>query len=178
MLNNKKDEIKAGFFVRFAAYCVDMFLVSIALCFIKLPLWVATLFNPDALIARDFIFEYSIKDILFYCLQAAYFIIMTYKTGATAGKMLFRIKVVREDGEPLKLFDVVYRETVGRFLSALILNIGYLIAGFSDDKKGLHDILSDTRVVYALSSEKPIAKKINKAVNQENSEWEQLSFEI
>ena len=73
---------------------------------------------------------------------------MTYKTGSTLGKKAFNLKVVSDNNEPLKLFDIIYRETIGRFLSALICCVGYFMALVRDDKKGLHDILSDTSVVY------------------------------
>ena len=48
----------------------------------------------------------------------------------------------------MTFFEVVFRETVGRFLSALILSIGYIMIAVDKQKRGLHDILSDTNVVY------------------------------
>ena len=50
--------------------------------------------------------------------------------------------------EKLTLFNVVYRETVGRFLCSLPVNIGYIVAGIDSEKRGFHDLLCDTRVVY------------------------------
>ena len=44
--------------------------------------------------------------------------------------------------------NVVYRETVGRFLCSLPVNIGYIVAGIDSEKRGFHDLLCDTRVVY------------------------------
>ena len=64
----------------------------------------------------------------------------------------FNLRVVpaeTKDGEKLRLFDVVYRETIGKFLSGVIMNIGYIIAGIDSVKRALHDILCDTRVIYA-----------------------------
>ena len=43
----------------------------------------------------------------------------------------------------------MYRETIGKFLSGVIMNIGYIIAGIDSEKRALHDILCDTRVIYA-----------------------------
>ena len=43
---------------------------------------------------------------------------------------------------------MVYRETVGRFLCSLPVNIGYIVAGIDSEKRGFHDLLCDTRVVY------------------------------
>jgi uncharacterized RDD family membrane protein YckC len=36
---------------------------------------------------------------------------------------------------------------VGKFLSALILGIGYLMAGFDRNKQGLHDRIAGTYVI-------------------------------
>ena len=46
------------------------------------------------------------------------------------------------------MFEVIYRETIGRFLSGLILCAGYFMIGLQKEKCGLHDLMSDTRVVY------------------------------
>ena len=42
----------------------------------------------------------------------------------------------------------MFRETFGRFLSEIIIYIGYIIAGADRQKRGLHDLLSDTCVIY------------------------------
>ena len=56
--------------------------------------------------------------------------------------------VSKNPEEKLPLFNVVYRETVGRFLCSLPVNIGYIVAGIDSEKRGFHDLLCDTRVVY------------------------------
>ena len=73
----------------------------------------------------------------------------TYHTGTTLGKKALNLRVVRVDDERLTLLTVIYRETIGRFLCALILCVGYLLIGVDKEKRGLHDILCDTRVIYA-----------------------------
>lgn len=82
------------FFVRFAAYLADMVIVSTALFFVRLPVWVTGIINPGNFLLKDFVFEYSIADILFYVLASAYFILLTYFTGSTLGKRLFNIRVI------------------------------------------------------------------------------------
>lgn len=66
--------------------------------------------------------------------------------GATPGKMAMGIKIVRSDGSP-----VSYLRAFGRFfahqLSGSIMYIGYIIAFFDDQKRGLHDHICDTRVI-------------------------------
>ena len=59
------------------------------------------------------------------------------------------LRVVSADGQKLTILNVVYRETIGRFLCSLSVGIGYIIAGVDREKRGLHDILCDTRVIYA-----------------------------
>lgn len=70
------------------------------------------------------------------------------KFGATPGKMACKIKVVRADGSPL-----TYGRACGRvfaeILSGLICYIGYIMAGFDEEKRSLHDRICDTRVIKA-----------------------------
>ena len=148
MQNNAEDQVAAGFFVRLAAYLVDMIIVGAILLTVRFPLWILNLFNGDSIVFQDLIFQYSIKDMMLYLLKAAYFVLLTYFTGATLGKRLFHIQVVSAENRDFTFFEIVYRETVGKFLSAVIIYAGYLMVIVSSRKVGLHDILSDTRVIY------------------------------
>ena len=141
--------------MRFAAFLIDSLIVGILTLAARLVLAVSFsvfgLFEVNPLDV-EVLFTYTVKDIILYLLGAAYYIICTYCAGTTAGKRLFNLRVVpaeTKDGEKLRLFDVVYRETIGKFLSGVIMNIGYIIAGIDSEKRALHDILCDTRVIYA-----------------------------
>ena len=59
-----------------------------------------------------------------------------------------KIKVVDVEGQKLTFMSVLIRETVGRYLSALIMYVGYIIAGLDTRKQGLHDKIADTLVIY------------------------------
>jgi uncharacterized RDD family membrane protein YckC len=65
---------------------------------------------------------------------------------ATLGKMAIGIKVVRTDGDQITL-----ARGVGRYfatiISGLTLLIGYIMAGFTEQKRALHDMICDTLVV-------------------------------
>ena len=37
----------------------------------------------------------------------------------------------------------------GKWLSSFILGIGYIMAGFDSQKRALHDMICDTRIVWA-----------------------------
>ncbi len=146
--DNQMERVYAGFFVRLAAYVVDMLIVGLALLSVRIPRLVLLLADPDNVMVKKFIFNYSVLDIVIYVLTILYFILMTYYTGSTLGKKLFQLKVVSAQNQKLTLFEVVYRETIGRFLSSVILNLGYLMIVIDGEKRGVHDMLSDTRVIY------------------------------
>ena len=135
----------AGFFVRVVAYLIDSLIAFIAGGIIKAPFKLAAGAGLTALKA-NFIFQHSFIDVIGYVGMVSYFILMTYLTHTTLGKMLFNLEVVTKDGE-WTFLNILYRETVGRFLSD-ILCIGYLAVIVSASKQGFHDMLCDTYVVY------------------------------
>lgn len=150
MQNHNKEQISyGGFFARWAAYIVDSIIVGFVLLLVKIPMAMAGMMNPELSLLKQVLFEYSVWDIFLYLLSVLYFIILTYYTGQTVGKKLFHLKVVSSDDSKLSLLNVIYRETIGRYLSTVILCIGYIMVGVDKEKKALHDILCDTRVIYA-----------------------------
>ncbi len=141
-------QIYAGFFVRLAAFLVDMLIVQAALLFVRIPIWLFSMGDPDNMLTRDFIFQYSVADIVCYLLMLAYFVLMTYYTNATLGKKLFQIRVVSTQDRDMTFFEVLYRESIGRYLSGIILHLGYILILAQKEHRGIHDLLSDTCVIY------------------------------
>ena len=148
MQTNTKDQVYAGFFVRLTAFLVDMIIVNAALLVIRIPMWILSLNSPDNVLVRDFIFQYSIVDIVCYLLTVLYFTLLTYYTGATLGKKLFQLRVVSTEDRKMTFFEVLYRESIGRFLSGVIMNLGYLLILAQKEHRGIHDLLADTSVIY------------------------------
>lgn len=148
MQDNTDNLVYAGFFVRLAAYLTDMAIISVILLVVRIPIWFSKIFNSQNILVRDLFFKYSLADILFYILTVTYFVLLTYFTGSTIGKKLFNIKVICSEKRKFTFFEILFRETFGRFLSKVIIYIGYIIAGADRQKRGLHDLLSDTCVVY------------------------------
>ena len=139
----------AGFWVRLSAYVIDSVVVFTGLLIVRLIFAGISLAGGDAITGTDILFHYSLKDIVLYGLKVLYFIAFTYLTGTTRGKKAMNLRVVSSNPEEkLTLLNVVYRETVGRFLCSLPVNIGYIVAGIDSEKRGFHDMLCDTRVVY------------------------------
>jgi uncharacterized RDD family membrane protein YckC len=65
---------------------------------------------------------------------------------ATYGKMAMGIKVTDLEGRRISFWRGLGRE-FAKFLSAIILMIGYIMAAFTERKQALHDIIAGTLVV-------------------------------
>lgn len=145
MQNQLENKVYAGFFVRLVAFAVDSLIAAMAAGIVKLPFAFMAMAGAGFL-KSNFIFHHSVLDVVGYLGMAAYFVLLTYFTHSTPGKMMFRLEVVTLDQE-WSFGNILYRETVGRFLSSLFC-IGYLVVLGQPEKQGFHDMLCDTRVVY------------------------------
>jgi len=126
----------AGFWIRFVAAIVDTIIVWIGSFIVSITL-AATMPVPAWLI-------YSIE----FIIPFVYFIVMTDKYQATFGKMIVGIKVIADNGQNASLGSIILREIIGKLVSMLILMIGYVMAGFTEKKQALHDMMAGTVVVY------------------------------
>jgi uncharacterized RDD family membrane protein YckC len=130
----------AGFWIRFLAIIIDFFfflLVQSVLWGVGWIVWGAGIGVGRALWTATHLFNGLI--------HAAYVIGFHWRWGQTFGKMLLQIRVVRVDGGPLGLGQSIGRY-FATFLSAIILDIGFIMAGVRRDKRALHDLLAGTRV--------------------------------
>ncbi len=122
----------AGFWVRVAAYCIDVLVLIgfelLIFCFY----FVTGSFALGAII-------FSIV-ILFY----APTMIVLYQ--ATLGKMAVGLRVERSNGERVGFGRAFLREILIA-LSGYILFIGFITIPFTEKRQGLHDIILDTVVV-------------------------------
>jgi|LSQX01.2.fsa_nt_gb uncharacterized RDD family membrane protein YckC len=148
MQNHESNAVYAGFGVRFVAYVVDALIVAAALMVVRLPVFIASFFSPSNAITTPVFFKFSAIDILLYLLGTLYYVLTTYYSNATLGKKFLNIKVISEDGSKLSFLNVLYRETIGKYLSGVIIFIGYFMIAVDEQKRSLHDRLCDTRVVY------------------------------
>lgn len=78
----------------------------------------------------------------------SYFILFWTLTGATPGMRLMRMQVVDGRGVPPGLGRSALR-MVGAVLAAIPLFAGYLLVLVDDRRRGLHDMIAGTVVVYA-----------------------------
>lgn len=76
-----------------------------------------------------------------------YFAIMeSSDKGATFGKQALGLRVTDLDGGRIS-FGRATGRYFGKILSQIILYIGYIMAGFTEKKQGLHDIVAGCLVV-------------------------------
>lgn len=144
-MTESSKRITASFWPRAAALVLDMLIVRAALVFVRLPALAAAA-NGESFLTRHVLFHHTGEAVLCYLLQSAYFVLMTYFGGATLGKRAMGLRVVSTDGQKCSFMTVLYRETIGRYLSR-ILFIGYLLAIGDIEHRTLHDRICDTRVV-------------------------------
>ena len=64
---------------------------------------------------------------------------------ATVGKMIFNMKVTDLQGQRISFARASGRH-FAKYLSALTIFIGYIMAGFSEKKQALHDMIAGTVV--------------------------------
>ncbi len=138
----------AGFGARLAAYLIDIALCTLVFWQLESQVLWVLMFSDGTMLEMPLIYNYTLLDILSYLGTVSYFVVMTRMSGRTLGKFVMNLNVVSKTGEPLTWFQVIYRETVGKFLSGLILSAGYLMVIVDKKKRGLHDRLSDTLVIY------------------------------
>ncbi len=136
-----------GFWIRFWARCIDSILTGIVTAIIQFSglaaIGLRTLENDD-LVSTMSIFAFStLFGLAFQLAYETYFLV---NHGATPGKILLNLKVIRSDGGPITAGRAVGR-FFGTMLSSMTLTIGYIIAGVDEEKRALHDHLCDTRVI-------------------------------
>jgi uncharacterized RDD family membrane protein YckC len=140
------DGAAAGFVTRLLAFLMDAVILTGSLAAGSwLMIQVDSLFeqmNIDLRVSAATIFV-----VLIPVLIGGYFVVFWALTGKTIGKQLLGVKVVGSDGRPPTLGRSVLR-LFGYFLSTLALWGGYLWVIIDDDRKGWHDHLAGTWVVY------------------------------
>lgn len=124
---------------RFMASLVDTILVMVAA--VVLGLLLSSVLHSDAS-----------SYLLGFLIYGVYFVVPTALSGQTPGKRLMGIRVVNARGEAPGYGSALMREVLGKFLSALPLYLGYLVAVFHPEKRALHDLIGGTWVVVARSS--------------------------
>jgi len=141
----------AGFWIRVVARLIDGITLGVAQAFIAL-LFFGTFgaqFMPSVVRSAPTGRRLSFH-VLTYAIAIAYETVFLRYQGATLGKMALGLRVVRSDGESLG-WGIALGRYFMHLVSYIILFIGFIMAGFDDEKRALHDRVCDTRVIYKQS---------------------------
>jgi len=140
-----------GFWIRVVARLIDGIILGIAqacIAFVFLGTFGGQ-FLPSVMQSTSIGLRLGFQ-FLSYAIAILYEVVFLRYQGATLGKMALGLKVVRSNGESLG-----WGVSVGRYfmnvVSGIILAIGYIMAGFDEEKRALHDRVCDTRVIYKRS---------------------------
>lgn len=137
---------KAGFWIRFVAYFFDGAIVGFVQFLLGLAFGLVTgLFAHSAGETQTALSVLS--GLLGITISLVYGVFFIGYCGQTPGKMVVRVKVMRTDGQELGYGRAFLREVIGKFLSGILLCIGYLMVAFDSQKQGLHDKIADTYVI-------------------------------
>lgn len=133
----------AGFWIRFVAFIIDGLIIGI-------PIWLlmfsvigsAGMSDPTGDMGTYFALQFV--GILFGWLYSA--LMESSKSQATIGKQALGLKVTDANGQRISFARATGRH-FSKFVSSMILLIGYLMVAFTEKKQGLHDIMAATLVV-------------------------------
>lgn len=132
----------AGFWLRVAASLVDGFIVNLIFAILGiLYFWFFAKNNPSLSNSAQ-----TVMGIFYFVIWILYFPFMESRGGTTFGKKIVGIKVLNSNGEPVGFLRSLGRN-LAKIISALILMIGFMMAGFTKKKQGLHDIIASCVVV-------------------------------
>jgi len=163
--------VYAGFWKRFLAFIIDQIIISIASSILILPFIVffgLSIFpfshthelnefsitsismqnsSENIVLLSSFLFTVIIFSIGVVLLKWLYFALMESSAKqATLGKMALGIKVVDLNGSRIS-FGKATGRYFGKIISALILYIGFMMAGWTVRKQALHDIMAGCLVI-------------------------------
>ena len=148
----------AGFWKRFGAIIIDGILLWIVQWIALTPILtsmglVTDMTNmasgdvdPMAMLTK-LMAIFSISGLISWVVNLLYFSFMeSSKFQATIGKLALGIKVTDLGGQKLDFFKALVRN-ISKIVSSFILLIGYIMAGFTEKKQALHDMIAGTLVI-------------------------------
>jgi uncharacterized RDD family membrane protein YckC len=160
---NKQGINYAGFWLRFAAHLIDFAILSLARFILIVPM-ILIIIGTAIKLKDVHSFDDLISDgnwlriamivgsvILFSLLSLVitwlyYSLMESSKYGGTLGKIAVEIKVTDLQGNRIS-----FARATGRYFSRIITNmtlyVGYIMAGFTEKKQALHDVIASCLVI-------------------------------
>jgi uncharacterized RDD family membrane protein YckC len=151
------DQSYAGFWKRLIAYLIDSMMISLVGLVLFLPIFVLLGMNevlqemegsePSPGVILAFVVATLFGGLTALLCQWLYFALMeSSSSGGTLGKMAIGIKVVDMHGNRITFWRATGRH-FAKYISACTFGIGYVMAGFTQQKQALHDIVAGCLVV-------------------------------
>ncbi len=150
----------AGFWLRFVAYLIDGVISGVAFLLLLIPLFVLTgagaalsKIGSDGDISDDvgallgFGFLAGFFGIIFIGGWLYYALSESSSWQATLGKKMLNLKVTDMQGQ-----KITFGRATGRYFSKIVtglipLLIGYIMAGFTEKKQAIHDMIASCLVL-------------------------------
>ena len=141
----------AGFWLRFLAYMVDFIILFFFGLFIESLFGINNaLMNAKSLSelkAVEASANYTMSIWASIVFGLVYYIVFWVDNdGATPGKKLLGIKIIKSNGEKIRFSNAIIRY-IGTFISAFTILIGYLWIIWDKKKQALHDKIAGTLVI-------------------------------
>ncbi len=136
----------AGFWLRFAALIIDSIIFYIIMIVASLVFGFKLIHTDPQEAAAISSYELTIRAVM-GIIGLLYFVLMESSSWqATLGKRAVNIKVTDLEGNRIG-FGRSLARYLSKFISALTLIIGFIMAGFTPKKQALHDMIAGTLVV-------------------------------
>ncbi len=129
----------AGFNERFIAYVID------ALPFVLAAYWTMGMMIASGSLANTTGGQLKWK-LVWIALYLVYETWLSSGGRATVGKLIMGIRVKDKEGSDLSVAKAFFR-SLGYFVSATPLNLGYVLALITPNKRALHDYIGGSRVI-------------------------------
>ncbi len=137
--------VHAGFWRRSAAYLIDAIIVGVIGWLVGMVLLLGLVASGSmTAMVTGVVLNYFVVIAIYWL----YFALQESSAAqATLGKRAFGIKVTDEHANRIG-FGRATGRFFGKIISALIANIGFMLAGWTERKQALHDMMASTFVVF------------------------------
>ncbi len=137
----------ANWGTRFAARMIDGVILSVVNLIVQVPMLLSFGFGkPTDFETSRVLFIYAATTLTQLAVQGVYEIWFVHRKGATPGKLILELQILDSEGKRLSKGRAIGRY-FAQYISGLTLGLGYLLPLWDPEKRTLHDMIADTRVV-------------------------------
>jgi uncharacterized RDD family membrane protein YckC len=149
----------AGFWIRFVALIIDAIILTVVGMIVGLPIRmllgvsavsVAQTQDPNQVMAMlpAMMGMIGVSLLINLVVGVSYDVWFVSHKGGTIGKLALGLQIINLDGSRLSVGQAFGRY-FAKILSAIILYIGFIMAGLDPEKRALHDRICNTLVIYS-----------------------------